>query len=365
MACLTSGNCRTITYAKSTGLCQLFVDIPSQYGSLVAQTGYVTLTVIDARRLSPPLFPVHGVTVAGHSDGTSGNTNNALTNPWGLAITTNNLLYVSDLGNYRIMKMKIGNLTGSVAAGTTGVSGSTATTFSYQTEIAVDAASNIYIADTNNCRVMLWRNNSSSGVVVGGNGTCGSSAMLIAHSVGLAVDSQGNIYVAETDNHRVTKWAVNATSGVVIAGITGVSGSDSQHLYSPYGLYLDESHSYLYIADYYNYRIQRYRIDIPSNGTTVAGGNGYGSASNQLNQPYDVCVSKKTGDIYIADKANHRIQRWSVGATSAITIVGTTGVSGTNATQLNGPSNVILDMNETFLYVSDIDNHRVQQYQLP
>ncbi|CAF1553305.1 unnamed protein product [Adineta steineri] len=365
MACLAFGNCRTLTYAKSTGLCQLFSDIPSQYGSLVAQAGFVTLTVIDDRRLSPPLLPLHGVTVAGYGNGTSGNANNALRNPWGLAITTNNQLYVSDLYNYRIMKLKIGNLTGSIVAGTTGVSGSTATTFTYPAEIAVDAASNIYIVDTNSFRVMLWRNNSSSGIIAAGNGTSGSSIMLISVSIGLAVDLQGNIYVADSNNHRVMKWAVNATSAIVMAGVTGVAGSDNQHLNKPYGLYLDESNSYLYIADFKNHRIQRYRVDIPSNGTTVAGGNGQGSAGNQLNLPYGVCVSKKTGDIYIADKANHRIQRWSVGATTGITVVGTTGVSGINATQLNGASNVILDMDETFLYVSDIDNHRVQQYQLP
>ncbi|CAF3875367.1 unnamed protein product [Adineta steineri] len=364
MACLTYDNCRTITYDKSTNRCEIFVDTPSQYGSLVTQTDYVTMIAVDDRRLSPPLLPLHGVTVAGYGNGTSGNANNALRNPWGLAITTNNQLYVSDLGNYRIMKMKIGNLTGTIAAGT-GAPGSTATTFLYPTEIAVNAASNIYIVDTNSFRVMLWRNNSSSGIIAAGNGTSGSSIMLISVSIGLAVDSQGNIYVADSNNHRVMKWAVNATSAIVIAGVTGVAGSDNQHLNKPYGLYLDESNSYLYIADFKNHRIQRYRVDIPSNGTTVAGGNGQGSAGNQLNLPYGVCVSKKTGDIYIADKANYRIQRWSVGATSAITIVGTTGVSGTNATQLNGPANVILDMNETFLYASDIDNHRVQQYQLP
>ncbi|CAF1400374.1 unnamed protein product [Adineta steineri] len=365
MACLTSDNCRTITYDKSTSSCELFIDTPSEYGSLVAQAGYVTMIAIDDRQLPGPLFPLHGITVAGYGNGTSGNANNALKTPWGLAITTNNLLYVSDLYNYRIMKMKIGNLTGSIVAGTAGVYGSTPTTFYYPTEIAVDAGSNIYIVDTNSCRVMLWRNNSSSGIVVAGNGTCGSLTMLLDHPLGLAVDSQGNIYVADTYNHRVMKWAVNATSGTVIAGVTGVTGSDNQHLYSPYGLYLDESNSYLYITDCNNHRIQKYRVDIPSNGTTVAGGNGAGTARNQLHGPYDVYVSKKTGDIYVADKGNFRIQRWSVGATSAITIVGTTGVSGTNATQLTGPSNVILDMNETFLYASDIDNQRVQQYQLP
>jgi DNA-binding beta-propeller fold protein YncE len=159
------------------------------------------------------------------------------------------------------------------------------------------------------------------------------------------------------------KWAPNATSGILVAG-TGVSGNSSQQLHSPYGLYLDENNSYLYIADLANSRIQRYSLNTTTNGTTVAGGNGAGSGSNQLNQPYGICVSKQTGDIYIADFNNNRIQRWSPGATSGVTIVGITGVSGINATLLNGPANVILNKNETFLYVTDRNNHRVQRFQL-
>ncbi|CAF4842013.1 unnamed protein product, partial [Rotaria sp. Silwood1] len=49
-----------------------------------------------------------------------------------------------------------------------------------------------------------------------------------------------------------------------------------------------------------------------TNITTVAGENGLGTGNHQLNTSYAVCVSKKTGDVYIADTYNHRIQRWSL-----------------------------------------------------
>jgi sugar lactone lactonase YvrE len=51
-----------------------------------------------------------------------------------------------------------------------------------------------------------------------------------------------------------------------------------------------------------------------SNGVTVAGGNGLGSAANQLYYPYGIAVSP-SGDVYVADTDNSRIQFWSVGAT--------------------------------------------------
>jgi sugar lactone lactonase YvrE len=47
---------------------------------------------------------------------------------------------------------------------------------------------------------------------------------------------------------------------------------------------------------------------------TVAGGNGIGLAANQLNYPYGIAVSP-SGDVYVADTDNNRIQLWSVGAT--------------------------------------------------
>jgi sugar lactone lactonase YvrE len=275
----------------------------------------------------------------------------------------NNSFYVAEYHNSRVMKIAEGNLTGSIMAGT-GVLGNSLNQLYTPTEIAVDVNSNIYVNDDYNYRVMLWGKNSSSGFIVAGNGNVGNSTSTLSESIGLAIDSQGNLYVSDTGNHRVMKWARNATSGTLVAGITGLSGSSNQLLNTPYGLYLDETNSYLYIADFGNNRIQRYHLGITTNGTTVAGGNGAGNASNQLNQPYGVCVSQKTGDIYIADKVNHRIQRWSSGASTGVTIAGITGVSGISATLLNSPSHVTLSTNETFLYVSDFNNHRVQRFNI-
>jgi hypothetical protein len=52
IACLSNDNCRTATYDQSNSGCELFADIPSQYGNLVAQAGVVTLMAIDDRQLS-------------------------------------------------------------------------------------------------------------------------------------------------------------------------------------------------------------------------------------------------------------------------------------------------------------------------
>jgi sugar lactone lactonase YvrE len=308
-------------------------------------------------------YPLSGVTVAGYSNGTPWTTLDALNSPWGLAIDANDTLYISDCGNARVIKIQAGFLNGSIVAGT-GSSGSSATQLGCPAELKVDAHSNIYVDDNTHCRVMLWRKNAPSGVAVVGDGTCSNTNSTIGDSLGLALDSQGNLYVSDKDNHRVMKWPPNATVGIVVAGTPGVSGNSDQLLNGPYGLYLDEQNSYLYIADTGNNRIQRYRLGTAANGTTVAGGNGPGSNSNQLNGPHGVYVSKNNGDIYIADRANNRIQLWSSGASSGVTIAGVSGMNGVDATMLNSPVGVIMNMNETFLYVSDRGNNRAQRYQL-
>ena len=46
---------------------------------------------------------------------------------------------------------------------------------------------------------------------------------------GLFVSDDGSIYVADTNNNRVVKWASGISTGRVLAG-DGVGGSDSDRL---------------------------------------------------------------------------------------------------------------------------------------
>ena len=50
--CLSYNNCRTATFNQFNKQCELFPDIPSQYGNMVTQTGIVTMTAVDDRKLS-------------------------------------------------------------------------------------------------------------------------------------------------------------------------------------------------------------------------------------------------------------------------------------------------------------------------
>ena len=200
------------------------------------------------------------------------------------------------------------------------------------------------------------------------NGVQGSNCSLLwlNQPTGIALDSSGNVYISSLACSWITKWAPNATISTLFAGSpTGDYGWDSLTLYAPYGLVLDEPNSFLYVADRYNYRIQRFPLNGSGIGVTVAGDNGEAAGANQLYRPTDLYLSKVDGSLYVVDCYNHRIQKWLKNATSGITIAGSpSGASGNTAYLLNRPYGFAFDDEEKYMYVSDSLNNRIQRFNL-
>ncbi|CAF4325571.1 unnamed protein product, partial [Adineta steineri] len=132
----------------------------------------------------------------------------------------------------------------------------------------------------------------------------------------------------------------------------------------PTSIYVDEVNSYLYVSDTNNHRIQRYHVGVSINGTTVAGGNGQGSGSNQLNTPFSLCVSTINSYIYITDSGNNRVQRWSFGASYGVTIVGNGALVRNDSTLVQGTMDLRLSINESNLFVSEMMENRIWRFQL-
>ena len=51
IACISDTQCRTVNFYQSNNQCELFADIPEQYGSFLTQANVVTMTAIDDRKL--------------------------------------------------------------------------------------------------------------------------------------------------------------------------------------------------------------------------------------------------------------------------------------------------------------------------
>jgi hypothetical protein len=302
-----------------------------------------------------------------------GNSTAGINLPHGIAVfgTDTDSVIIADMLNSRVIGLwNVGTVNENISVVATQVAPGYPLVLPYDVYVDVRNGNNLYVSNNGTNEVILYTNMQSVNPpprVVAGSGHIGGPGLNHLNLPrGVYVDSNHNVIVVSTVDQRVMFWPPNATFGTVLAGLGNISNT-SMGLNGPCGIGVDENDSWLYVADAGNNRIQRYSLTDPwpANGTTVAGGNGAGSGSHQLNYPTDVKVSKKTGAIYIADFNNNRIQRWQQGATEGVTIAGDPyGNLGSSATQLSHPSGLALNTNETYIYVTDRYNNRIQQFQL-
>ena len=120
------------------------------------------------------------------------------------------------------------------------------------------------------------------------------------------------------NKESVLRWS---STGLTIAGVSNVSGTDNMHLNTPFDLALDYKGT-MFIADRNNHRIQKY-VRGSINGTTVAGfGNGtIGNLFYGLIQPVHVIVDDEE-NLYITNYGNSRILHWPRNAVSGVVVAG-------------------------------------------
>ena len=208
-----------------------------------------------------------------------------------------------------------------------------------------------------------------------GNGAAATKAQLNQPS-GVAVDAAGNLYIADSWNDVVHK--VTASTGIITTiagnGVTGYGGdggiATEASLYSPADVAVDASGN-IYIADYLNCRIRK--VTVATNIiTTVAGsgvcafsGDGGAAISAELNGPNSVAVDS-SGNVYIADYNNSRIRKITV-STGVISTIAGTGTGGYSAdggaatsAEINYPMGVALDSSNN-VYIADTNNYRIRK----
>ncbi len=254
------------------------------------------------------------------------------------------------------------------------------------TSVAVDAAGDLFIADSNNN--VVRKVNASTGLITtvagngawgyGGDGAAATSAQ-VDDPMGIAVDAAGNIYIADSGNNVVRKidpaGTITTIAGDFALG-AGYSGDGSAatagQLDAPTGLAVDGD--FLFIADTGNNVVRR--VDL-STGiiTTVAGndalgsgysGDGQAATGAQLDAPTGIAVNA-SGDLYIADSGNNVVREVNTSGTIT-TVAGNyalgSGYSGdghaATAAQLNVPNSVAVDAAGN-LYIADSGNNVVRR----
>ena len=91
----------------------------------------------------------------------------------------------------------------------------TAAQLYYPAAVALDSSGNLFIADTDNCRVRKLVISSNTITTYAGNGTCGytgdgslATGAEIYYPQGLAADSSGDLFIADTNNYVIREVAI-------------------------------------------------------------------------------------------------------------------------------------------------------------
>ena len=163
----------------------------------------------------------------------------SLDRPLGVAYDAAGNFYIADTDNFVIREVNLAGIT-TVVAGTGeqgfgGDGGPTSALLDSPEGIALDAAGNLYFADSGNHRIREV----TAGVIatIAGTGTCGYSgdggpavAAALCLPTAIAVDSAGGVYIADTNNYRIRKIAGTAISTVAGNGLQSFSGTAARPL---------------------------------------------------------------------------------------------------------------------------------------
>ncbi|CAF4552232.1 unnamed protein product, partial [Rotaria socialis] len=176
----------------------------------------------------------------------------------------NDDIYVTDSDYNRVVMFYQNSSIGVVVAGNNGA-GSAANQFSTPYGSFIDQNGTLYVADYGNHRVQMWHAGARSGITVSGiTGSYGLSLMHLNYPDAVIVDNNGYIYIADSENNRIMKWTTNYTiGGVCVVGCSTMAGSSPTHLNSPRDIRFDPSGN-IYVSDQGNNRIQKFMIELPA-----------------------------------------------------------------------------------------------------
>ncbi len=330
--------------------------------------------------------------------------------PSGLAIDSENNLYISTDNRIRKDNAETGIITTIAGTGRPGFSGDNGLAnkalLKSPEGLAIDSTGNIYVADSDNGRVRRIDGETGTittlagggipkrvnGVISPGDGEAATEAFF-KNPRDVAVDVDGSIYFTASNRIRKvdTNGAISTLAGSGLDELSGDGGpSTNAGISDPRGITIDTIGN-IYFTDTYNQRIRK--IDATTGIiSTIAGighhppqfhpespikpgGQGFsgdgGPATNaMLFSPNDLVINPN-GDLYVADTGNNKIRKVNL-QTGVITTFADGGVVRGDRMETKGgggdlkitfkhfaPPVAIATTNEGVFFIADKQNNRV------
>ncbi len=209
-------------------------------------------------------------------------------------------------------------------------------------DMAVDAAGNLYVADTNNHRILMF---TAHGQLITKWGNKGDAAGEFETPRGIAIGDNGNVYVVDSGNSRIQ---IFSPAGEPVAQ-WGSHGEGDGDFFNPVGIAMDPLGN-IYVVDSYNHRIQVFDSDQNFIAKWGVRGNGDG----QFDQPGYIALDGE-GNLFVTDGDNHRVQKFSpLGV-----FLASWGGEGNGDGKFSSPSGIKIDQSGG-VYVADLYNDRIQ-----
>ena len=231
--------------------------------------------------------------------------------PYGLAIGSGNLVYLSDRRYSSLAQMEGGG-------------------------VAVDQVKKIDLGDAAGEEELLLQ----FGPMGEGNGE-------LIWPAGMACDSHDNVYIADEWLNRVSVFDKDGN----FLRNWGVAGPEEGQLYRPSGIAFDANDE-LYVVDSLNHRVQRFTTD----GRFLAAWGSQGAGPGQFDAPWGITIAQD-GYVYVADYKNNRVQKFTAEGEFVFEL----GSYGDGPGELSHPSDVAVDPDGD-IYVCDWGNSRVQTF---
>ena len=175
-------------------------------------------------------------------------------------------------------------------------------------------------------------------------GTKGTKEGQFTYPRGVAISHDGHILV--TDEHRLQKLTFEGDCVKSVG--SSKTGNGPLQFNVSMGITVHPTTGQIFIADAYNHRIQVLNKDLTYSHSF--GKNG--SSPEQFNYAYDVTFDNE-GYLYVADSNNHCIKKF----TSTGQYISKFSSHGSNPGQIKHPTSIIIDNN--LLYVSEWGNNRI------